>query len=159
MLQRLMSSSQVELPNAAKAELRGNSAAGAKALVLLALFSARLKSCPDTKHFAKLARNRLTRTLVLQSSIKPSTAKRDAARLKPCPSSRVCPQHVKPRSAVPPVPTAGRGRLNQVFPPTPGTVEIRATAWKGGDGRRSGRPQIQLHGAGLPPQNQAAGKG
>src|SRR5580704_14534631 len=33
-------------------------------------FSARLKSCPDTKHFSKLARNRLTRTLVLQSSIK-----------------------------------------------------------------------------------------
>src|ERR1700730_7010229 len=35
--------------------------------------SARLKSCPDTKHFSKLARNRLTWTLVLQSSIKPSS--------------------------------------------------------------------------------------
>ena len=29
-----------------------------------------LKSCPDTKHFSKLALNRLTWTLVLQSSIK-----------------------------------------------------------------------------------------
>jgi hypothetical protein len=42
--------------------------AGAKALVLRP-FSAGLKSCPDTKYFSKLARNRLTRTLVLQSSI------------------------------------------------------------------------------------------
>src|SRR5580658_436932 len=36
-------------------------------------FSARLKSCADTKHFSKLARNRLTRKLVLQSSIAGST--------------------------------------------------------------------------------------
>jgi hypothetical protein len=55
-------------------------AAGAKALVLLS-FSARLKSCPDTKHFSKLARNRLIRALVLQSSIKPSMAASFTARL------------------------------------------------------------------------------
>jgi hypothetical protein len=41
-----------------------------KAFVLMD-FMARLKSCPDTKHFSKLARNRLTWTLVLQSSITP----------------------------------------------------------------------------------------
>jgi hypothetical protein len=38
--------------------------------------------------------------------VKPSRAKRDAARLKPCPSSRVCPQPVKDVPAVP----AGLGR-------------------------------------------------
>src|ERR1700722_13469455 len=38
---------------------------------LMICIRARLKSCPDTKHFSKLARNRLTRTLVLQSFIAP----------------------------------------------------------------------------------------
>ena len=37
-----------------------------------ATFTARLKSCPDTKRFLKLGRNGLTRTLVLQESIKPA---------------------------------------------------------------------------------------
>src|ERR1700733_2818524 len=42
----------------------------------------------------------------MPQGLKPSRAKRDAARLKPCPSSRVCPQPVK---AVPAV-RAGLGR-------------------------------------------------
>ena len=36
---------------------------------LFAAFTARLKSCPDTKRFLILARNRLTQTLVLQAPI------------------------------------------------------------------------------------------
>ena len=68
---KVMSSSQVELPNAARSRTEREVAPQGLKPSSYWPFSARLKSCPDTKRFSKLARNRLTRTLVLQSSIKP----------------------------------------------------------------------------------------
>jgi hypothetical protein len=67
---QVMSSRQVELPNAVRSRTeRGMDPQGLKPSSFAA-FTARLKSCPDTKRFLKLARNRLIRTLVLQASIK-----------------------------------------------------------------------------------------
>jgi hypothetical protein len=65
-----MSSPQVELPDAAPSRTEKEIAPQGLKPSSYCLFSARLKSCPDTKHFSKMARNRLIRTLVLQSSIK-----------------------------------------------------------------------------------------
>jgi hypothetical protein len=41
-------------------------------------------SCPDTKRWLDLPRKKLTGTLVLQASLKPSSAQPGTARLKPC---------------------------------------------------------------------------
>jgi hypothetical protein len=68
---KVMSSSQVELPNAGRSRTAREIAPQGLKPSSHWPFSARLKSCPDTKHFLKLARNRPTRTLVLQSSIAP----------------------------------------------------------------------------------------
>ena len=59
---KVMSSSQVELPKAARSRTEREIAPQGLKPSSYRPFSARLKSCPDTKHFSKLARNRLTRT-------------------------------------------------------------------------------------------------
>src|SRR5580700_9122718 len=51
---KVMSSSQVELPNAAEAELTGRRAPQGLKPWSYWPFSARLKSCPDTKHFFEI---------------------------------------------------------------------------------------------------------
>jgi hypothetical protein len=68
---KVVPSSQVELPNAARSRPDKEIAPQGLKPSSYCPFSARLKSCPDTKHFSKMARNRLIRALVLQSSIKP----------------------------------------------------------------------------------------
>jgi hypothetical protein len=67
---KIMFSCQVELLNAARSRTEREVAPQGLKPSSNWPFSARLKSCPDTKRFPKLARNRLTRPLVLQSSIK-----------------------------------------------------------------------------------------
>jgi hypothetical protein len=64
---KIMSSFRLSCPKLPETQQRGNTAAGAKALVL-PTFSARLKSCPDTKLF-QIGSKQLTRTLLPELSI------------------------------------------------------------------------------------------
>ena len=65
----VMSSWQAGLANAVRSRTGSETAPRGLKPSSFAAFTARLKSCADTGRVLKLARNKLTRTLVLQASI------------------------------------------------------------------------------------------